>query len=388
MALPDQDLPGQLVHTIRRTVDGIFYLSPRPNCVRGLAYTYGLGVEASGIMPHVELTMSNHRHGVFTCLTGLRSEFHQRHHGVFAQQYNGRLGRSGYMWDHRGPTKPVLLCEPGEEQKFAFAAGESKKERDLWFSRWDEQGLDTVERTIVYCLLNPVSANLVQEVRSFPGFKITPSDWGKWSVNARPSWFERDYPDVTAFMALPPPQWWDNAEFVPTGDSRFVVSPETLAKFEARREWAKRNNPTGEARFDAAAFELFISRERLAEAIAHYEGLVELFEAQFLQERLAAGKRVLGRGALRKQDPFFAPAGPNPIRRNSRYKPRFIGSAAAVQKAHTAYRNFCSNYWTATTLLKTTRNFNITFPAGTVRMALVANVCCRGAPLPEENPML
>ena len=385
MAFPNQHLPGQLVHSIRRTCEGIYWFSPNPDCVRGMAYTYGLGVEASRVMPHVEVTMSNHRQGVFTCLTGKRSRFHQKHHGIFAEQYNGHLGRCGYMWDHRGPTQPVLL--PGPTDEFCFAHGEGEQEAKIWKSRWDALGLGCVDRTILYDLMNPVSANLVQHFRTFPGFKIGPDDWGKWAVNERPDWVASGYPDFSAFMALPPPEWWDRAELVDCGDTRIVVVPEILHEFEERRKWAKQNRPKVSARLDPAAFELFISAENLERARAHYLELMDVLEKEFAKDRAAAGKRVVGRRNLLKQEVGYRPPSPDIVYGTSRYKPRFTGSTTAVKTATLAYRSWLKNYWRALGRFNANRDFNVVFPAGTVRMAEIASVRCRGRPLPEENPM-
>ena len=384
MNLPKQHLPGQSVHSIRRTVDGIFYLSPQPDCLRALAYTYGLGVEASGVMPHVEVTMSNHRQGTFTCLTGWRALFHERHHGVFARRYNGRLGRSGYMWDHRGPTEPVLL--PGVEKKFPFAHAEGEERRQRWLSRWDALGLDTIDRTILYDLMNPVAANLVQHLRSFPGFTIAPWDWGKWSVNQRPAWFPIGYTELSAFMALPPPRWWDQAEFVDCGDCRVVVVPEILDAFEERRDWAKTERPMGSRRFDPAAFELFISTDGLNEARAHYLELMDILEEQFRVERARAGRRVVGPKRLKAQDPLRKPA-TDIVLGTSAYSPRFTGSDGAVKRANAAYRVFYKNYTIARLHFRAKRDFTVEFPAGTVKLVQMAGVRCRGEPLPAENPM-
>ena len=384
MGLPKQHLPGQSVHSIRRTVEGIFYLSPTPDCLRALPYTYGIGAEESGLIPHVEVTMSNHRQGTFTCLTGRRSLFHERHHGIFARQYNGRLGRSGYMWDHRGPTEPILL--PDVERKFPFAHAEEEEDRERWLSRWDALGLDTIDRTILYDLMNPVAANLVQHLRSFPGFTVAPWDWGKWNVNRRPDWFNRGYPELSAFMALPPPRWWDQAELIDCGDCRIVVVPELLDAFEERRSWAKLERPRGSQRFDPAAFELFISTDKLQDARAHYMELMDILEDQFRAERVRAGRRVTGPKKLKNQNPFDRPA-KDIVLGTSGYSPRFTGSKKALERAHAAYRVFEENYKIARRKFRTKRDFNIVFPAGTVKMVQMAGVRCRGTPLPAENPM-
>lgn len=374
------------MHSIRRTCEGIYWFSPNPDCVRGMAYTYGLGVEASGVMPHVEVAMSNHRQGVFTCLTGRRADFHEKHHGVFAEQFNGHLGRCGFIWDHRGPTQPVLL--PGPTDEFAFEHGETEQQAVVWKSRWDALGLGCIDRTILYDLMNPVAANLVQHFRTFPGFKIGPEDWGKWSVNERPGWVASGYPDASAFMALPPPEWWDRAELVDCGDTRIVVVPEILREFEARRRWAKKHHPKGSQRLDPAAFELFISAENLQRARAYYLELMDVLEKELARERAAAGKRVLGRRTLLNQETGYRPSRPDIVYGNSRRKLRFTGSSRAVKAAQKAYRVWRRNYSRALGRFNANRDFDVVFPAGTVRMAQIANVRCRGAPLDEENPML
>ena len=388
MGLPKQHLPGQSVHSIRRTVEGIFYLSPTPDCLRALPYTYGIGVEQSGVMPHVEVTMSNHRQGTFTCLTGRRYKFHEQHHGVFARQYNGRLGRSGYMWDHRGPTEPILLPDTDkfEDVEFPFAHAEDKEREERWISRWDALGLDTIDRTILYDLMNPVAADLVQHLRSFPGFTIAPWDWGKWSVNSRPEWFNIGYPQLSAFMALPPPRWWDQAELVDCGDCRIVVVPELLDAFEERRSWAKDERPWGSQRFDPAAFELFISTDQLRRARAHYLELMDILEEQFRKERARAGRRVVGPKRLKRQDPLKKPR-EDVVLGTSGYSPRFTGPENAVKRAHAAYRVFEETYKVARRKFRATRDFDIVFPAGTIKMVQMAGVRCRGRPLPDENPM-
>ena len=394
MGFPDQSLPGQMCHSIRNTARGTYFLSAVPECVHGLAYTFGLGVERSGIMPHVELTMSNHRHGLFTCLTGWRSKFHEAHHGVFAYQYNGFLGRNGPMWDHRLTTCPVILS--GASEEYPFLRGEPDDVAEYMQSLWDKKGFDDVDRTLFYVLMNPVNANLVQHVHSFPGFKVTPQDWGTWRIVRRPHWMSKGYPPVVAFLSLPPLPYCDRVDLIDAGDGRFVVHPDTLAAFEERREEVKRQfleraltSPRGELRFvDPVASGLFISEERLAEAVEHYSTGVAELEEELRVERAARGQRVLGRRALRRQDPFYCPHPSTRRHIRSTRRPSFIGPAEAVKRAQKALRIWRQNYWCALDDFNETQDFAVLFPAGTVRMVDIASVRCRDGPLPEENPML
>ena len=385
MTLPKQHLPGETHRSIRCTIEGTYYLAPNPQCVQTLRYTYGRAVEMSGVIPHCEMTMSNHRQGLVTDPRGSRAEFHKEHHGVFAQRYNKLLMRSGAQWDDRRTSEAVVLDGKRREdtrfEHFEFPKFEKEEHKVEHLSIWITRNLSDFERCVVYDLTNPQVANLIETVNSYPGFHLGPQHWGKWVVVRRPGYFPHGYAEYVAFMALPPVDWWDNVDVVDTGDGRTVVAPATLDAFEERRELAKARKKGG---LDPDAYELFISTENLLAAKAHYNALITTVENHFTAKRQKAGKRVFGRRSLIRQDPFYRP----PRRKRKRHITlRFIGSKEDVEAARKAYDRFRRNYRRALKAFAAGRDFQVVFPVGIQRMVQVANVRCRAAPLPSENPM-
>ena len=342
MTLPKQHLPGETHRSIRRTIEGTYYLAPNPQCVRTLRYTYARAVERSGVIPHCEMTMSNHRQGLVTDPRGSRAEFHKEHRGVFAQQYNKLLVRNGAQWDCSGTSEAVVLDGTRREserfERFEFPHHESEEAKTEHLIIWIALDLSDFERCIVYDLTNPMVANLSQHLHSYPGFYIGPEHWGKWIVIERPGYFPNGFAKYVAFMALPPVDWWDNVKVVDSGDGRTVVAPETLAKFEERRELAKASQKGG---LDPQAYELFISTENLVAAKALYTAHIKAAEAHFTAKRQKAGKRVFGRRRLIRQDPFHRPE--RRKRTRLRYI-RFIGEPRQVHRATKAYWAFYGNY--------------------------------------------
>lgn len=328
MTLPDQHLPGQFIHSIRRTSGRTFFLRPGARTNWTFRYAYALAVEESGVMPSAELVMSNHRHGGLLDRYGTRSVFHEILHGLVGQVMNDVLHRRGnYFWDNQGPTG--IICLMKDDTVEYDDDDEVDKELESLF---DDLGLDMQDRVLLYIWMNPVKANLVERLKDWPGFKITPDDWGRELDPYRPPWVDDGYPPQAKCTPMPPKKW----------------------------------------------------DGRLEEARRYYKGLIRTCEDFYRKRRKKQRKGVLGRKGALRQDPFTRPKTPARYRR--RRKPRFCGSSKLRKKAIAAYAVWLRNYEIARRKFRN-GDRDILFPAGTVRLRRIAGVRCRGGPRPEENPM-
>lgn len=331
MTLANQELAGQFVHSIRRTARRQFFLRPGFRTNWTLHYAFAVAVEKSGVVPSAEVTMSNHRHGGLLDVRGNRAEFHERYHGMVGQKMNWALNRQGnHFWDNRGAVSIICLLEPGRPEYEEDDPERKELDRELE-EMFDRLGLDIQDRMLLYIWMNPVKANLVRKLRRFPGFTITPDDWGKEVTVRRPPWFDLGYPPKGTYTPMPPKKW------------------------EGRLDDAKR----------------------------FYNALIELCEEFYAERRTSQGKGVLGKKGLLRLDPFDRPKSPSTYRRR---RPRFAGSSKARVKAYDAYGQFLENHRGARRKLRSGKR-NVVFPAGTVRLRRHVGVRCRGTPLPSEDPM-
>jgi hypothetical protein len=328
----DQQLPGEILHEIRNTAERYYLLAPRPNTVAICAYFYGYAAERDGRIPHVEMTMMTHRHGESTDAAARRSLFWELYHGLVGRYVNITLGRHGRFWDNRKRKAIILLPEDDTDDETDEEAREPRQYKfpTEFVEYADEHGLDTYDRTLLYILLNPVKANLVDTVRDWPGFKITPDDWGKTIKTKRPPMVPESYPDYTTFTPLPPARW---------------------------------------------------DGKPLAEAQKFYNDHVEALEELYRRKRRLQGKRVLGPRRCKNVKPLNRP-GTTDYRKEL---PRYSGGVERVRRARKANGVWLERYE------RLSRKFaigqrNLIFPCGTVQLVQIAGVRCRGAPLPDENP--
>src|SRR5690606_6124626 len=127
----DQQLPGEVLHEIRNTAGRCYFLAPRPNTVAICRYFYGYASEQVDRIPHVEMTMMNHRHGESTDAEAERSRFWEIYHGLVGRFVNLTLpgcqgSRRGRLWDNRKRKAIILLPEDSEEDRAAEDDGARK----------------------------------------------------------------------------------------------------------------------------------------------------------------------------------------------------------------------------------------------------------------------
>lgn len=143
------------------------------------AYEFARSAERSDVEMYAGVVMSNHLHLVVHDRQAKRSDFMRDAMSGISSVRNKVLGSSGQgdsLWNRRQYGDTVLL---------------------------DRQAL---ENHIVYVLLNPVRAGLVERARDWPGFMIMPSDWEKTVNVPRPeSHYGDDQPETIAFTPRRPP---------------------------------------------------------------------------------------------------------------------------------------------------------------------------------------
>ncbi len=143
------------------------------------AYAVGWASKKYHIAIHAMCVMSNHWHSVITDTFGMLPEFKQEVHRIVAKCLNLEYRRNGYFWDNQKAGQTWLLDD------------------------------DAIMDKMVYTMMNPVAAGLVQYQRCWPGLVTKPTDvCGRTFTIKRPKVYFRDkggtMPDeVTLTMTRP-----------------------------------------------------------------------------------------------------------------------------------------------------------------------------------------
>ncbi len=163
MTLPRQVLPNTTHLVTRRCIGRRFLLRPDARANNIFAYCLARAVEKYGIKLHAACAMSNHYHLVLTDPEGVLPDFMawlNRHLAMCVKRLR--------KWDE-------VVWEP-----------------NVQFSAVELTGSAEVLDKVAYVLLNPVSAGLVRDPESWPGFLATVNTLRRGSFGAeRPSvWFK------------------------------------------------------------------------------------------------------------------------------------------------------------------------------------------------------
>jgi putative transposase len=147
----------------RRITQRQFLLKPTPMTKTIFAFCLALAAFRTGVLVHAFCVMSNHWHAVVTDVFGNLPEFIEWVHKYVAKCMNVKLGRWENLWssDH---CSVVLLTDAAD-----------------------------ILSKIIYVLSNPVSAELVERARQWPGLWSRPSGYTSGPVKIeRPDIFFRE----------------------------------------------------------------------------------------------------------------------------------------------------------------------------------------------------
>ncbi len=200
-----------------------------------------------------------------------------------------------------------------------------KRRENLWSA--GEPGdmavldLEEIVDRVLYIAMQPVAAGLVEKVEDWTGFQILPRHWGKTMSFDRPDLCGDDMPATVEFTPMPPP-----------------------------------------------GFEKF----PLEDVIKFFEHLISEKEKSYAKKRKGP---VLGIEICEAMNPFYSPKTPAPMRT---LNPRFCGSdRKLIIRAIIRQKRF-NGLHRASRLAFRKGSRSVVFPAGTVQMAGLAGVSCRG----------
>ncbi|MDX1740483.1 MAG: hypothetical protein R3178_04280, partial [Rhodothermales bacterium] len=177
MTLPRQVLPDTTYLVTRRCIGRRFLLRPDSAINNIFIYCLAFAVEKYGIELHAACAMSNHYHLVLTDRRGVLPDF--------------------IAWLNRQLAMCVKRLRKWDEVVW---------EPNVSFSAVELTGSAEVLDKVAYVLLNPVSAGLVRDPESWPGFLATVRALRRGTFRAeRPSvWFRKAAPTGVTLKLNPP----------------------------------------------------------------------------------------------------------------------------------------------------------------------------------------
>lgn len=187
MTLPRRVLPHTTYLVTRRCLGRRFLLRPDPALNRLFLYCLALAVDKYGIELHGLCVMSNHYHLTLTDARGVLPDFM----GWLNSQLAKRIKRLR-RWDE-------VVWEPNVHYNAVELEGEA-------------EALDKV----AYTLLNPVSAELVERPRDWPGLMSTLKTLrrGKLQVERPKVGFKESLPPSLTLSLTPPPCFTDKGAYL------------------------------------------------------------------------------------------------------------------------------------------------------------------------------
>ena len=296
MTLPRQVIPDCDYMITRRCSERRFFLRPDDETNNAFLYCLGLAAQRAKVEVTFSEAMSNHHHTGIRDTEGSFPMFTEHFHGLLARCQNAHLGRFENFWSSE-PTSVVRLVEPN----------------------------DVLDK-MVYAFTNPCAADLVDQVKEWPGVSTyLASLTTGWLAATRPKHFFRDNSGM----------------------------PEVISVRIAR--------PRG---FDHLTQAQWI--ELLTERVREKE-------AEHRRRRVELGIRVLGRARILEQDPFAAPKGHAP---HFELSPRVAAKSKwARVEALLRNKDFLARY-RAAFLGHLAGIANVLFPFGTYWMRRFGKVTC------------
>jgi putative transposase len=144
MTPPRYNAPGTTWLVTRRCSERRFFLRPDTFVTRALLFVLGFAVALYGVEIHAAVALSNHWHLVLTDVRGKKSAFVQFVHSMIGRAINAFRGRFEAFWSPGRPCMVQLLTR------------------------------DDILDKMVYVMLNPVRAGLVERVVDWPGLVTKP----------------------------------------------------------------------------------------------------------------------------------------------------------------------------------------------------------------------
>ena len=173
MTLPREVRPGRSYFMTRRCTQRQFLLRPDPKTNQALLYCLGVAVERYDMELYWLGTLSNHYHDGVGDPLGPYPEFIAYFHRLVAKVLNARWGRWENFWASE-QTSVIELLSP--EDSF---------------------------HKMIYSLVNPVQADVVDKVVYWPGASTLIAQLcGRPMKIKRPSWFFRPDGDMPEEVTL------------------------------------------------------------------------------------------------------------------------------------------------------------------------------------------
>ncbi len=389
---------GETYLSGRHTPYDFNFLRPTDESVSIAEYAFALGCEKGRQVVHVETWFPSFRRGLLSCPSGDRCVFHHWVHLTFSKLNNPLIGNVGH------PTwKPDELIEPKLSDGFAPRLRTASTPSPF------------IETTLLEELSSPASDHFADNRSDYAGFTVGVDDWGTARLVHRPAFAPEGYPPDAVMLALPTLDWLDRLLAIEDTES----SPELLdfcrtvgtltpaqyeyLQHEVEQIIARRRLYPELPDHHPIFWRGLISPAKLAEAKAHYSAKLADTERRLRAKRRKSGPRVLGKRRLQNLDPWshrgqerapHAPYGvppggaprPRPPERPEKGPsredppPRFIGPAKWVETMRSVGREFRRRHRRALNAWRNGRNFEISFPYGTVRARLQCNVVVRDGP--------
>jgi len=179
MTPPRHNVEGATWLVTRRCSERRFFLRPDGFVARAILFILGHALAWFSIKLNAAVVLSNHWHLVITDLKGKKSQFFRLVHMMIARSVNTLRGRFEAFW---APGRPnmVRLMTP-----------------------------DDILDKMVYVMLNPVRANLVEHVDDWPGLVTLPEHFldHEFSTKRPNRFFDKRGPlgSMTRFRLTRPP---------------------------------------------------------------------------------------------------------------------------------------------------------------------------------------
>ena len=190
MTKPRLILPGATLAVCRRNTQQTFFLTPCRKVNQAYLYLLGYTAEKYGIDLHAFCAMSNHHHLNLTDPRGNLPDFCQNFHSLLARCLNNHYDRSENFWSGAASYNACLLGIKGEADIVEYAHDSLQK--------------------MIYTIVNPVRAALVNEARKWPGANSIHYRFGQTVEFERPDWFFRakgPMPAKSQITLVQPPGW-------------------------------------------------------------------------------------------------------------------------------------------------------------------------------------
>lgn len=193
----------------RRCAQREFLLRPEPAVNSGFAFMLGLAARRHGILIYAVTVMSNHYHLVVRDTRGTMPLFEQELNSMCGHAFNVKRARREHFWGPR-TSQPTYLVE-----------------------------LEDVIRMVVYTLVNPVDAGLVERANLWPG--LTSYAWldGRTITAERPRFYfdaGGEVPESVSFTLSVPPEFGGDARAWEALIHRRVAEEEIRIATDRRRE--------------------------------------------------------------------------------------------------------------------------------------------------------